>query len=477
MKAAFLSGVWRKAASVPGMVAILALLSLPFSYLRNWVLSHQPDGGSLLGTYAQINIVNQAIATFLVFGGPSLYNHFLPKLASARERGAFIARNFRITAIGMAAALLAVAFIPGLGNFAFNDVPSSSATWMLIALAICSPLCATSIGAIGGLSGFRYLALLDLIALMVPLVALAFIANHFAPATRYFEVTGSLLILWILASSLFGLLKIVRPQVEFQGPAPEPPAGFWTFGLSVQLTAAVSFVYTYLDQFIVSKYFSLATLGEYFLIIQLAQLVTFLPQKLAQVALHEFSSKTNQADTRAAYAKASEISIWAVSLMAIMVIALAPYLTGIFGKSVSAESPQSLRYLAAGASIGAIGALNSMLILSQGLSKIFVSNNLFLIAVQTALNLALIPAMGLRGAIIGRIAAIVVGQTGLSLIIRFKIFRDFRIPALFWWLQLAIWALVLLPESLWWVRGLLILCVLAKGALRFAGNRNRSHES
>jgi O-antigen/teichoic acid export membrane protein len=461
-------------ARTAGALAILAALTLPVSYGRNWLLSHQPNGSLLLGAYAQLMILNQLVATFLVFGSASVFNHFVPKLPTPEQRGSFLLGNALLTGLCVTIACCVAMLAPGATRLAFGDLHPPREDTLLICGIVVVAASTVVVAAVGGLGHFKVVGIYENLFLLVPLLGLISVSGS-AGVTQFVSKLGWIWVGWLLISSLVLFFGFVRPKCRFTSVGPKLPPGYWHFGGAIYLTTAITFMYQYFDQILISTFLSTAKLGEFFVVSQIAQLVVFVPQKLSQFTLHEFSKQSELASVERTYYRAATLSIWTVSAIAAIVIAGAPLVAKLFANTVTLEGERALILLAAGCSASALGALNAMLILSRRQTKLFIVNNLFLIAAQVAVNFVLIPRLGIQGAVLARTVAIALGQTGLYLIVRFTIFRSLKIPPSYWFCQGAIWAMALVPQLGFTGRAAIASIIALFAAMHFLKARKEDH--
>lgn len=432
-------------AEAAGILAFLAALTLPVSYGRNWLLSQQPNGTALLGGYAHLMILTQVVTTFMVYGGSSVFNHYLPKLQSASERGGFIVGNSGISGVCIVLSIGVVVLIPQAPRFVFGDIQPSHERLLLLC-AVPAIIFSTLVNSsVLGLGYFRAIAVYEMLFVFVPLVSLWMFSGQKGGLDSVAQL-GWVIVSWFVLSGLVLWFIFVRPHCKMFSKGVSLPDGFWQFGGSIYLSTALSFFYQYFDQILVSKYLSTAKLGEFFLVVQITQLVTFVPQKLSQFALHEFSRHRHLADIERTYRRAAVLSVWTVTTIAAIVITAVPLLSILFGRAVTLEGEGGLIILAAGCSTGALGALNSMLVLSRGETVVFTITNAVIIMTQATVNVWLIPLFGIQGAACGRVVAIVLGQIGLYRIVRGRIFNGLTIPQDYWWCQGAVWTMALVPS-------------------------------
>src|SRR5690606_24243579 len=118
----------------------------------------------------------------------------------------------------------------------------------------------------------------------------------------YHALTLTLSAAYWVGAFVAGCLVVRRTGFRIKSAA--PPTGFWRFSLFVQLNTISTFVYTNADQGIVLAAIGVTELGLYFVLLQCAQLIRFVPDRIGQVMLSSFAWLVGNGDTvslRSAY--------------------------------------------------------------------------------------------------------------------------------------------------------------------------------
>ncbi len=178
-----------------------------------------------------------------------------------------------------------------------------------------------------------------------------------------------------------------------------------------------------LDQLLVASLQGLRELGAYFVITQCAMLITFVPQRISQVMLASFSkliSLENQNLLISAYKKVCRLVIMSGTIIALGLIIFSLQISQTFG-SWFAERHLYLVFLSLLTNIGCIGNVNAMLIIGKEKMGPFLINSIILILIQLIVTVILLKPLGIYGIIVGKLTGMCVGQTGLFIIIHFKL--------------------------------------------------------
>jgi O-antigen/teichoic acid export membrane protein len=198
------------------------------------------------------------------------------------------------------------------------------------------------------------------------------------------------------------------------------PQGFWSFAFNVHILTFITFAYSNLDQVYVLNAIGIGGLATYFLIIQLVEVIRFIPIKLGQVLLASFSGIVHSGDRdlfRLTYQKAARYIGLVYLMLSAALLCSGKFILSIYGID-DTDSYFSMVVLIVGFNIACIGNMNSMVLLSQGLSRQFLINNVLVVATMI-LGFYCFAQLGIFGVFLAKTTAIVVGQIGLfTLIVR-----------------------------------------------------------
>jgi O-antigen/teichoic acid export membrane protein len=198
------------------------------------------------------------------------------------------------------------------------------------------------------------------------------------------------------------------------------PSNFWRFSTSVHANSVSVFAYQSIDQIILLSAVGTAELGAYFVLLQCAQLITFVPQRIGQVMLASFSRLVAENDTEKlchAYRRLCRAILILSTPIALFLISFSRPVASIFGEW-STERHLYLLSLAAAIYVGTLGSVNSMLIMAKERTGLFLANSIVLITIQLLVSLAFVERWGAYAVIGGKACGILSGQIGLFSIVR-----------------------------------------------------------
>jgi O-antigen/teichoic acid export membrane protein len=389
----------------------------------------------------------------VLFGGTSVLTQFLPKLQSAQEKA-----NFLFSYVGISS-LLAVGFLvpvllwPEFFRFIAGEPLNETQRTALVFLAPIFFFQLFTNYSLSGLLAFRLAALLAQLQLFAMLCVLG--SGWFFFPERIREQTLTLFVIAVGGVNLLGIAialfhiaqRVGLPRARFLPPR------FWRFSAQMHANSLCEFAYNNIDQIYILAQISVGRLGAYFLILQLAQLIKFVPQRVGQILLAGFSKLIAESEherLRAVYQRLCRLTILLSTTIALGMIFLSRNIVGLFGDWL-VKDHQLLILLAAGINIGCVGIVNAMLILSKEQAGAFLSNNVTLITAQLSTLFILVPDYGIYGAAWGRVAGLVVGQTGLFLILRVRMPEmRLKIPFDFWVSQVLVLGSALLVWGAQW---------------------------
>jgi len=113
------------------------------------------------------------------------------------------------------------------------------------------------------------------------------------------------------------------------------PLGFWRFASYIHLNSVCTFAYTNIDQLMVLGALGTKELGAYFVLLQCAQFITFVPQRIGQVMLASFShlvNNQNHSDLQRAYANLCRIILILGTPLALFMVLFSQQIALIFGE-------------------------------------------------------------------------------------------------------------------------------------------------
>jgi O-antigen/teichoic acid export membrane protein len=416
-------------------VTLASAAIIPLSYIRNWALGRVDDQGVTVGVLAVITLFINFSTTVLVFGGPTVVANYLPKLLTKQQKSSFFQAH-------SALCCALVAMVVGAAIFD-NDVLASiikpdaygAPSWALLVLLPMVALSSLINYAQTGLMDYKSAALLSalpalagfLVAVIGVTIAPESLAQHAHLA--FVVALGSAYV----TSGCVGLMRVLG-RLKPSKWTLSLPRGFWKYSSLTHANTVISFLYGSVDQFVLLARVGVGELGAYFVMLQLAQFCTFIPRRIAQVMLASFSQLEGRADGErlaAAYSKLARLTVISTTLLILAMICASRWLLKLYGGYFE-ERYIHLVWLCAVVAIGAVGTINSMLVLSKERAGWFLCNNLTVITIQLLVTVLLVNKWGVAAVILGRAAGSIVGQIGNFAILRWGLPGIRLTPPLEW---------------------------------------------
>lgn len=417
-------------------VFVTSALAIPISYYRSWILGQIGENGETVGAYALAMIIYQIITTFVLFGGSSILTNYLPKIEQPNLKSSFLLSYLRVSLIAVLFFELIIFLWPEAVQFLARRQMNSV---ILTALAVLTPLVVLSqivVYSLAGLMNFRLSSVLTQTHTFVISIfgTIAFILFPEFLANNAILIITAILCLTCIIIILLGTRNIFsalgKPTLKNY-----LPKGFWKFSSFVHINTICTFAFLYSDQIFVAAVFGIKGLGAYYVILQAAQMIRFVPEQIGQVMLASFSRLVGAGEheqLKNAYIRLCRLVLVFCTILAIGLILFSKQVGMLFG-SWFAEKHFLLVLLAAAVNFGSLGNINSMLIMAKERTGLFLLNNIALILVQITVMAGTISSYGVLGIVSGKVAGIVFGQIGLFAIVRFGIPHINLLPPLEFW--------------------------------------------
>lgn len=402
-------------------VSIISLIAAPLAYYRSLILGQTTNDGSLVGMYSVALIFMEIIATFVLIGGGTVITNYLPKLPSNREKSAFLTRYASMNLLLLALLSMLALTVPGvpalvnrLADYQYGVNP----------LLILGPFTLLSVMMMFALSGMGFFTLSGLLTnvqlLMVCLVStVLFLADR-----ELFSGNGiPVFIATIVAAQLTIIMTAIQKfkragiRINFAGVFPK---GFFRFATHIHINSICNFTYRTGDQIFVLGALGIKELGAYFIAIQLADLINFLPLRTSQIMLAKFSGMIrdkNHVEVAATYTLLTKIISCIAGSCAFFLIFFSAPIATLFGEWAS-EKATYLQWLSFIAVLGCLNSVNSMLIMASETTSSYLATNIMQMFLQLVSTLLLIGSWQVYGVIVAKLLGMLVLQTGLFLIIR-----------------------------------------------------------
>lgn len=404
--------------------SLVSIVSLPLVYYRNWILGQVDiEGNNLLGVFAGVMLFINTIITFGLYGGESVLSHYLPKIKDG-ERINFV-RSYQLISLGLYVIFITFFLsLPSLQGYFLKDIITSRVLFALCILGLIIVYSQVGVQSLRGFFKFEKAAIYS----QFQIVFVSFFATllFLLINVQIKHSLGNVLMVFITilcaSNLLMGILswRNIGNQVEsFKFYLPK---SFWKYSSSIHLNTVLTYFYQSIDQFIVISHYSLNELGAYFFIVQLTELIRYIPSKLSQVFLASFSSMVaeNAEGLKALHRQICvKLNLYS-SILSIIMICLGYYILKLTNEDYL-NYYNLLLVLTVGVNLRSVGSVNSMLMLSKGIAVPFVINNFVMIAFQLISSIILIEHIGIMGVAIGKFIAIVSSQVGTYLIFKYKI--------------------------------------------------------
>jgi O-antigen/teichoic acid export membrane protein len=405
-------------------VTLTSAAAIPLAYYRSWVLGRFGTAGEVVGEYAIILLFIQIVITFVLFGGATAVTNFLPKIERADQRAGFA---FTYGLLSMVLALICVALInvrPELISLLIRKPVDPQTLRILSVLVPAIILAQVSTFCLAGLMEFRLSSVLAQAQLLLVctlastawLLFPEFLYRHAVPVLA--ATVGAANTLVFIVGGWKVLKRLGGVSFRFY-----LPPNFWRFTGFVHLNSLATFAYQSIDQVAILAVLGKSELGAYFVLLQCAQLITFVPQRIGQVMLASFShlvARGTPDELRSAYARLCRMILILSTPTALFLIAFSFPIASVFGVW-SGERHLYLLALAAAVQLGALGSVNSMLIMVRERTGLFLLNSIVLISIQLGVTLLMLGRWGAYAVIAGKAAGILSGQAGLFSIVRWQI--------------------------------------------------------
>ncbi len=422
-------------------VTLTSAAALPLGYYRSWILGRFGDDGTIVGNYAIILLFIQIVVTLVLFGGPSVVTNFLPKIERREDKFAFVLAYGLISIVLSGVFIAAINVFPSLVATLIRKPVDVSTLRLLSLIAPLVVLAQMAIYALAGMMEFRLSSLLSQVQLFVICVFSTAASLFFSQALIAHSIpmlaaaAGAANLLVVAIGGWYLLQQLPRTGLRFY-----LPPNFWRFSSFVHCNSISTFAYQSIDQLLILGALGTSELGTYFILLQCAQLITFVPQRIGQVMLASFSHLVAGGDRDElcrAYGKLCRAILIMSTPITLFLILFSYPIASIFGDWCG-ERHLYLLALATAIHAGALGSVNSMLIMAKERTGLFLANSLLLIGVQLAVTLWLLDRWGAYAVIAGKAAAIVSGQTGLFSIVRWRLDTVRLSPPKEFWVGMAV---------------------------------------
>jgi O-antigen/teichoic acid export membrane protein len=405
------------------VTSLLSVISLPLTYLGNWLLSL--FGSDTVANYAIILLVSNIVSTFFLYGASTVYSIYLPKLASQSDRLSFIVSSSIISGILFISGGLLVVLIPdSLFTVIVIDGDINST---LVSIIIFSIIFATGqiiMYSLIGLQEYKISAILNttqpFILAIILIVVLAFgYKDQFNNSSLQYLILICTFI-WVL-NIIVGLKEVIndKPNSNIRWYL---PTGFWKQSGFIHFGTILTFIYGYVDQILVLGFLGKKELATYFLTMQVARLVIFFSRRLQQVFQSTFADEIGRMENNGftlnkLYSSISKYNIFTSFFISIVLIYFGIEIMQVFENSIDFKI-EYLVLLVSSFFAASLGGINSTIIQAKEKNDVFLINNIIVVAIQLILSIILVKSHGIIGVIIARFFSVIIGQLGLTYILK-----------------------------------------------------------
>lgn len=401
-------------------VAISSIIGAILAYYRNWILCQFGSDGKVVGSFALVLLFVELITTFIMFGGSSVVINFLSKIQEKSEKSSFIISYISLSIPTGIVFGTVIEIWPNTVSLISGQNVDPTIIRYLIYLIPVVVLSNIIIYSLSGLMKFRLLAFCLQLQLLFVCIFSTYSFFFYpevltnSPLLFLTIVVGLAYLLVILMGGLSVIKTLEKPKKVFFYPKT-----FWRYALFVQGNTLITFAELSIDKIFILSSLGVEELGAYFILIQCAELIRFIPVRVGQVFLATFSkliAEGKNSDLENSYNKLTKIIVVMSGMCAITLILFSNPIAQFFG-DWAGERYHLLIVLSAIYNIGCITNINCMLIMAKERTGIFLSSNVVMISAQLAITIFLINDYGVYGVIAGKAAGTIIGQIGLFIIL------------------------------------------------------------
>jgi len=265
-----------------------------------------------------------------------------------------------------------------------------------------------------------------LVSLIVALLLLSYVGAEVKYALLAYASGQIVSVLW--------LFMVVNRNIGADAEITEPETSWvqlFSYSWKVHLSNVIGFLNYRIDMFLVNLLGSPATVGVYFIAVQIVEKLWLLSQAVNTAIFPHLAEKykRNSRDTSVTEVLGSATFI-TTAVVALVLAALGSYIIELFFGKAYLESAPVLLILLPGILATSVGRILSNDFSARGKPQLNVYVGVLTVAVNIGANIYLIPRMGARGAALATSISY-----GLNLLIKFMIYYALvRVP--FWRLLL-----------------------------------------
>lgn len=380
---------------------LISVMAAPLPFLRTWLLARFDSTGLVLGRFALILLLLNAINTFLFPGGRNVFPAFFPKMADDRRRSRFVSGYFYVVVAAALAGVGLVMLWPGLLDLQLHQRVGERTRWLLMVMI---PVVLTATHFTSALLAHMSFALASILqntqvfCVCATAAVLYLVRPEWVVANTELWLGGAIVLAHGVNIAVAGVALYRRMPMD---PRPEFPAGVSRFALYAYLDTVTVYAYTAIDQFYVQSHCGTEQLGVYFALLQVARIIPLAVQHLGHLMLTTFSRLLGSGEERAlasSYHRVTRLTVGLYTLLSLALVFLSRPLAYIF-RPEFAERHVQLLCLAVIMNIESIRTVNAMILMAyERMSTVFFSKALQIV-VQWSLTIWWMPRWGVYGAI------------------------------------------------------------------------------
>ena len=226
------------------------------------------------------------------------------------------------------------------------------------------------------------------------------LAKALTPATFFAAVVFGVAVSALLLHSRVG--RKYRPQLDFGLLKRE-----YSYGLIIWLSAAFCFLLYRVDQFMIRRILGVSELGVYSVSVSLAELMFLIPLSINSALLGRLYNTPERTASRKVLAQTFKLSLYICVALALAGIPLCLLIPLLYGASYSGAVACTV-VLLAGTAFASLAIVSAQYYFTINRPVLHLIGSLAALLLNVALNLLLIPALGILGAALASAASYLV---------------------------------------------------------------------
>ncbi len=403
---------------------------LPAAFLISLLLGKTSP--SVLGTYSLLLIFVSVVKTFVIYGGPPVFNVFLPKINTAEKRGRFFFSYLLIIFLLMIIVLALFKFFPSVFRFLIRRDYSMDQYWFFILLSVSVVFVELLANTASGLMIVKISAIARQ---MVRLVLLPTIAFLYLTNSNVLVQYGDVIIIVCFVSGytaggIVCLVNVLRERRVKFVPKWYLPEGFWGLSASSMGATIFTFLYHNFDKMAVLSLNDLSGLGKYQAVLSISLLITIAPKLIGASLIPMFSSLLatgNKEKISEAYNFLQRNGSMLMTVISLFLISFSTEILSLYGREYAVYDYLlvifSIQFVITSLYFG-----NTPLLIASEKNIFKFSISFFQILFQLAGTLLFIKAFGVLAIAFSKAIAAVIAQTTIILYMLFIFEHRYKPP-------------------------------------------------